>query len=246
MQKIMFMIIMAVAFMQQQVHSRHLTHHVQPPVAQAPEVMSPPPPPPPPSPSPSRTYIVGDGVGWTIPYGEPDLYDVWAFNKSFIVGDVLVFNVGIVQFHSVAEVSRTAFDSCDATTITMADSHFIFPDPVSITLTRPGPHYLIGTLLTDCSWGQKLAINVTTTRSPSTFSAPPMVEHSISYADIDNMYIPPPPPPSTSSSTPSSAPSPDDVTNYAPPAAVPSSAPPPSLMTALPVALLSIAVAFLC
>lgn len=72
MQKIMFMIIMAVAIMQQQVHSRLLTHHVQPPVAEAPEVMSPPPPPPP-SPNPSRTYIVGDGVGWTIPYGEPDL-----------------------------------------------------------------------------------------------------------------------------------------------------------------------------
>lgn len=45
-----------------------------------------------PAPSPSttpQTYVVGDSLGWLVPPGGPIAYQIWAANKTFVVGDIL-------------------------------------------------------------------------------------------------------------------------------------------------------------
>lgn len=49
-----------------------------------------------PSPSPApkgpSTYTVGEALGWFVPPGGSFFYETWAYDKSFKVGDTLVFN----------------------------------------------------------------------------------------------------------------------------------------------------------
>ncbi|KAI6679342.1 hypothetical protein NL676_033223 [Syzygium grande] len=127
--------------------------------------------------SAQTTYTVGDGVGWNVLVNTTQAYELWAANKTFMVGDILVFNF-VNGTQNVAEVTKSAFDSCN---ITSTISVYTDP-PVRITLATPGEHFYTSTYTNRCSLGQKLAINVnaasapgpapTTTPTPPAASAP--------------------------------------------------------------------------
>ncbi|XP_061991997.1 blue copper protein-like [Rosa rugosa] len=108
------------------------------------------------------THQVGDGLGWTIPPGGAVAYSTWSSNNTFKAGDILVFTFASGQ-HDVAEVTKEAFDACNAT----APISLTTNSPANLTLTS-GEHYYICTFGSHCGTGQKLAVNVTgTTSSPS-------------------------------------------------------------------------------
>ena len=127
----------------------------------------------PPSPRPAPvTHIVGDRVGWTVPPGGAAFYVNWTAGKTFAVGDSLVFNFQ-TDVHDVERVPKRSFDICSDDN-EIGDT--IESGPATIVLKEPGEHYYISTENQDCQLGQKLAINVTATRSNgpvTSISAPP-------------------------------------------------------------------------
>ncbi|KAI4335698.1 hypothetical protein L6164_014321 [Bauhinia variegata] len=151
-------------------------------------------------------YLVGDALGWTIPPGGASAYTTWAANKTFTLGDTLVFNFTNGR-HDVAKVSKAVFDGCTggSTIFTITSS------PATVTLNETGEQYYICTFSSHCSLGQKLAVNVT--RASSSPAPQPST------------------PPATS---PSPSPSPSPVTAPPPqarapsPSRVPASAPAPA------------------
>ncbi|GFY99728.1 hypothetical protein Acr_13g0011280 [Actinidia rufa] len=150
---------------------------------------SPAPPPPPPTPAvpappvPPMTYIVGDDLGWLVPPGGEIAYSTWAYNKTFIVGDTLVFNFKNGT-QDVAVVTKAAYESCYTATATTV----LTTSPAKITLTVPGEHFFTSTYRDHCRLGQKLAINVTGTATP-----PPSTALSPAYAPGPGGAAPPPP-----------------------------------------------------
>jgi hypothetical protein len=129
------------------------------------------PPPSTPVPAPPRapvTYVVGDKLGWIVPPGGPIAYSAWAYDKTFFVGDTLVFNF-TTGTQDVAEVTQAAFDSCN----TAAPITILTTGPAKVTLTTAGSYFFTSTYTRHCFFGQKLAINVTATSSPTGSIAEP-------------------------------------------------------------------------
>ncbi|KAL8488351.1 hypothetical protein ACS0TY_024127 [Phlomoides rotata] len=133
-------------------------------------------PPPETAPSPAAgvgmTYTVGDSLGWVVPPGGSIAYQTWVRGKTFMVGDILVFNF-TSGVHNVVSVTRAEFESC---TISATTTPPTTTSPARITLTSGGEHYYMCTVPRHCSLGQKLAINVTggaTATPPSSSAAPP-------------------------------------------------------------------------
>ncbi|KAM1508275.1 uclacyanin-3-like [Malus sylvestris] len=169
--------------------------------------------------SAATTYQVGDGLGWSIPSGGAAAYTTWADNKTFTVGDTLVFTYSSGN-HDVAEVTKAAFDACNATNpITLETA-----SPTNITLSSSGEHYYICTFSGHCSAGQKLSISVTGASSPAPAprtTPPPSPSPPASVpAPAPSTISPPPSPPA---SVPAPAPSTSTPTPAASPAPTPSS-----------------------
>ncbi|KAL3518914.1 hypothetical protein ACH5RR_021503 [Cinchona calisaya] len=215
---------------------------------------SPPPqsatPSPVPAPSPSRTpqtYIVGDNLGWLVPPGGSIAYRTWATTKTFLVGDILVFNF-TRGAHDVAVVtSKAAYDSCN----TSATETPITTSPARITLTSPGEHFYICTFPQHCSLGQKLAISVTglaatPTPIPSPVPTPaptrPPPSGPVPAPAPSSTRHTPPPSGSTTAPAPSGPTAPSPAADVSAPPA-PNSAP-SFAVAALPFTFLSIALAF--
>lgn len=76
----------------------------------------------------------------------------------------VVFNFTTSQ-HTVAKVSKADYDSCNPNNPISIQTN----GPATVTLNETGAQYYICTVSTHCSFGQKLAINV----SAATSSAPP-------------------------------------------------------------------------
>ncbi|CAL0307116.1 unnamed protein product [Lupinus luteus] len=111
------------------------------------------------------SHVVGDSTGWTIPSGGAATYTTWASNKTFTLGDTLVFNFANAQ-HDVAKVSKSDFDACNGGSAIFT----ITTSPAIVTLNETGEQYYICAFTGHCSAGQKLAIKVTqkaSTNSPS-------------------------------------------------------------------------------
>ncbi|MBA0690230.1 hypothetical protein Goari_007920 [Gossypium aridum] len=114
----------------------------------------------------AANYTVGDATGWTVPNpNNTEFYDDWTDNKNFVVGDVLEFNFTTGR-HDVAEVTETAYDSCNTTNPIARYT----TGPARITLTRTGEYHFICTFDGHCGLGQKLSIDVRT--GPSTAPTP--------------------------------------------------------------------------
>ncbi|KAL6974174.1 hypothetical protein U1Q18_028355 [Sarracenia purpurea var. burkii] len=136
----------------------------------SPAPIPPPPPPSAPVPTPPRapiTYVVGDRLGWLVPPGGAIAYSTWAYDKTFIVGDTLVFNFPNGT-QDVAVVSQAAFVSCDTNT----NATVYTVSPVEITLTTPGKHYYTSTYRRHCNLGQQLAIDVIAASGTATSLTP--------------------------------------------------------------------------
>ncbi|PHT42615.1 Umecyanin [Capsicum baccatum] len=150
-------------------------------------------------------HVVGDSMGWTIPSGGPSSYANWASQRTFRVGDKLVFNFA-TGAHDVAKVTKSAYDSCSST----GPVTLITVGPANITLNSTGTEYFICTFGQHCNAGQKLAINVTAASTPTTSPAPsPATSPAPS-------PVPNPTPAPTPSSTPSPTPMPTPTTSPSP------------------------------
>ncbi|KAI3455316.1 hypothetical protein Pfo_011979 [Paulownia fortunei] len=85
-------------------------------------------------------YVVGDGLGWDIPPNSSVSYSNWASGKTFMVGDILVFNF-VTNQHDVLRVPQASYDACTQD-------------------NAIGNHHYICTFGRHCEFGQKLAITV--------------------------------------------------------------------------------------
>lgn len=96
-------------------------------------------------------HTVGDSSGWASGVD----YTTWASDKTFKVGDTLVFQYG--ASHNVAEVGSADYSACSA-----SNSIQSFSDQdTKITLTKPGTRYFICGVTGHCAGGMKLAVTVT-------------------------------------------------------------------------------------
>ncbi|XP_059286137.1 umecyanin-like [Lycium ferocissimum] len=137
-----------------------------------------------------RTYTVGDSSGWQTPPNGAVTFSNWANQHTFVVGDVLEFNFQ-TGVHTAARVNKNAFDTCN--TANPIDNET--DGPADFTLDTTGEYYFICTI--HCNQGQKLAINVTSTGSPSGSGGSPSPGSSPATPGGEL----PPPPPSGSVST---------------------------------------------
>ncbi|KAG6409195.1 hypothetical protein SASPL_132229 [Salvia splendens] len=126
----------------------------------------------------AMVYTVGDTSGWSM--GSD--YTNWATDKTFKVGDTLVFNYA--SGHTLDEVSKSDYESCTTGNSITSDSS----GATSITLKAAGTHYYICGIPGHCSGGMKLAVTAaaatpteggskaapsgTTTSPPSTTPTP--------------------------------------------------------------------------
>ncbi|EEF35204.1 cucumber peeling cupredoxin [Ricinus communis] len=98
-------------------------------------------------------FTVGDGIGWAVP-SNASFYDEWASDKTFQVGDSIVFNWS--EVHNVLEVtSKSEYDNCTTTNGILRQT-----SPVTIDLTANSTLYFICTVGQHCALGQKVTIKV--------------------------------------------------------------------------------------
>ncbi|WCJ40757.1 Blue copper protein [Euphorbia peplus] len=115
----------------------------------------------------ATTYTVGDESGWTVGFD----YQAWAQDKTFQVGDKLVFWYPMGS-HNVFRVNGTTFRDCTIPPLVEA----LTSGNDTITLATPGNKWYICGVGKHCVSGQKLAITVQVsapTQSPSPASSPP-------------------------------------------------------------------------
>ncbi|CAJ1944580.1 unnamed protein product [Sphenostylis stenocarpa] len=155
-------------------------------------------------------HVVGDSIGWTIPSNGAAAYTTWASNKTFVVGDTLVFNFTSGR-HDVAKVTKSDFDACNGASALFT----LTSGPASVPLNETGEQYYICTIGTHCSLGQKLSVNVVN-RASATPSPAPQPSRSGS------------PPNASPVPTPTQAPAPAPSNPTPPRSTVPAPAPGPS------------------
>ncbi|PNX79335.1 blue copper protein [Trifolium pratense] len=108
----------------------------------------------------ATVHTVGDTTGWAIAVD----YTTWASDKTFAVGDTLVFNYG--AGHTVDEVKESDYKSCTTGNSISTDS----TGATTIPLKKAGKHYFICAVPGHCIGGMKLAVKV---KASSAASAAP-------------------------------------------------------------------------
>ncbi|KAG9450727.1 hypothetical protein H6P81_010692 [Aristolochia fimbriata] len=99
----------------------------------------------------ATVYTVGESNGWSTGVD----YSTWTSDKTFAVGDTLVFKYG-GGFHTVDEVGSTDYASCTTGNALTSDT----TGSTSITLKTAGTHYFICGTPGHCGQGMKLAVTV--------------------------------------------------------------------------------------
>ncbi|AES73133.1 putative cupredoxin [Medicago truncatula] len=116
-----------------------------------------------PLPTLATNHIVGDGLGWTV---DSD-YTTWASDKTFVVGDSLVFNYE-AGWHTVDEVNESDYNSCTTRNSISTDGS----GATTIPLKKAGTHYFICAVPVHCiSGGMKLSVKVQDSSSSSSSSS---------------------------------------------------------------------------
>ncbi|PKI79590.1 hypothetical protein CRG98_000065 [Punica granatum] len=107
----------------------------------------------------ATVYTVGDSQGWTAsPNITQGFYDDWAANKTF-KGE-FVWN----GTHNVAFVTKEEYDNCtQIISVFSGGEAFQYKLPSNAS----GMYYFICTIDSHCAGGQKLAINVTSSETPT-------------------------------------------------------------------------------
>ncbi|XP_010275468.1 PREDICTED: stellacyanin-like [Nelumbo nucifera] len=108
-------------------------------------------------------YVVGDIAGWDL---SADL-DTWAQDKTFYVGDVLLFQYS--YYHSVVEVNKEDFSGCNVTNMLQTSSN----GNTSFVLTSPGERFFVCGNKLYCLGGMKLQINVLENQAASAVAKAP-------------------------------------------------------------------------
>ncbi|KAK9053222.1 hypothetical protein SSX86_029854 [Deinandra increscens subsp. villosa] len=110
----------------------------------------------------AKVYTVGDSAGWALSVD----YTTWASDKTFKVGDSLVFNYD--SSHTVDLVSSGDYGTCKVgNSIASYNS-----GTTTISLNTTGSQYFICGVMGHCSGGMKLTIDVTSDGSPSAAPTP--------------------------------------------------------------------------
>ncbi|GLU20864.1 hypothetical protein SLE2022_370420 [Rubroshorea leprosula] len=110
----------------------------------------------------ATTYIIGDTSGWDISTN----LDSWAADKTFKVGDVLVFQD--LSSDNICEVTKENFRACNTTNVISRYSN----RNTTISLTQPGMRYFIDGNQMYCLGGLKLQVNVEGDTASSPIGAP--------------------------------------------------------------------------
>ncbi|XP_015932894.1 blue copper protein [Arachis duranensis] len=113
----------------------------------------------------AKVYTVGESIGWAIGAD----YSTWASDKTFHVGDKLVFNYG--AGHTVDEVKENDYKSCTTGNSLTSDSS----GATTIILKTAGTHYFICAAPAHCMGGMQLAVTVKAAKkaaSPTPAPAP--------------------------------------------------------------------------
>ncbi|EXB99558.1 Blue copper protein [Morus notabilis] len=133
-------------------------------------------------------YTVGDASGWNSGVD----YATWTSDKTFRVGDTLVFNYD--SSHTVDEVNENGYNDCSSANVLKSYAG----TTATIKLSKTGTVYFICPTPGHCSGGMKLKVDVKEASTPSgspsttpTSSSPPPPSGSSSSEN-------PPPPPSPS------------------------------------------------
>ncbi|MBA0777209.1 hypothetical protein Gotri_005261 [Gossypium trilobum] len=113
-------------------------------------------------PSLATVYNVGDASGWATGVD----YSSWASDKTFKVGDSLVFNYP--TSHTVEEVSSSDYSACTVGKAISTDS----TGATAINLKTAGTHYFICGVAGHCENGMKLAVKVESSSSSSSTDKP--------------------------------------------------------------------------
>ncbi|KAI3845985.1 hypothetical protein MKX03_009513 [Papaver bracteatum] len=95
-------------------------------------------------------HIVGDSREW----GFLEHYDSWAFKRSFITGDVVVFKYP-AKVHNTVRVSISGYNSCEATKTESMNASWTGNDMYSL---RKGNNYFICGIPGHCNAGMKIKI----------------------------------------------------------------------------------------
>ncbi|CAL9091042.1 Plastocyanin-like domain [Musa troglodytarum] len=112
----------------------------------------------------ATVFTVGDSAGWDI---SADLAS-WVANKVFYVGDALMFEYS--TYHTVNEVDRTGYESCNFATPLLTGSN----GNTTVPLTSAGERYFACGVKLHCLGGMKLHVNVESNQTAaSPVGAPP-------------------------------------------------------------------------
>ncbi|KAK3210951.1 hypothetical protein Dsin_015657 [Dipteronia sinensis] len=96
-------------------------------------------------------YTVGDGFGWAVPpNNSTNFYDDWVSNKTFQIGDSIIFNW--TGEHTATEVPKEYYDNCTKLGIILTTPG------VMVTFNENGTHYYLCSISTHCEQGQKVKI----------------------------------------------------------------------------------------
>ncbi|KAH7661667.1 Cupredoxins domain-containing protein, partial [Dioscorea alata] len=96
----------------------------------------------------ATNHIVGDSL-WTIPISN-NFYSIWSNNKTFSIGDNLVFKFE-TGFYNVLQVSRREYEDCKAENYFQA----YFVGPANVSLAEEGMYYFITDFANYCFLGLK-------------------------------------------------------------------------------------------
>ncbi|XP_052178678.1 early nodulin-like protein 1 [Diospyros lotus] len=105
-------------------------------------------------------FKVGGAKGWAVPSDNGTIYQQWAENNRFQIGDSLLF-VYRADEDSVLHVSKEDYSSCrtEAPIAKFSDGHTVF------TVDHSGPFYFISGMGDHCHKNQKLVVVVLADRS---------------------------------------------------------------------------------
>ncbi|PWA87567.1 Cupredoxin [Artemisia annua] len=112
--------------------------------------------------SSAKVYTVGDSAGWALGVD----YNTWASDKTFKVGDKLVFNYD--SSHTVDLVSSTDYTTC-AIGNSIASYN---TGTTTIALNKTGSQYFICGIPGHCTGGMQLTVKVTSSDDVSPSPAP--------------------------------------------------------------------------
>ncbi|KAL3693077.1 hypothetical protein R1sor_006728 [Riccia sorocarpa] len=114
----------------------------------------------------AETFNVGGAINWTI---NPNFnYTVWAKNTSAMVGDSLLFTYN-AESHDVKKVTAEQYATCDEKNyLELWNS-----GADTILLNSSGTWYFLCSKPQHCSLGQKLSIDVASSRSKAASSPSP-------------------------------------------------------------------------